>query len=306
MKRAAQRPLHEARLVRRGPRKGQLVARVTPEREATLVRQGRERALAYKALVLTGLRSEELASVRLADLDVECELPTISLDGTRTKNGEPATVVLRADLALDLADWLADRLTVEREKHRTSDQPVPTRLDPDAPLLRVPSIRVFDADLAFAEIPKRNARQEVACRRSLRRTGATLLTDAGASSAVVSAWMRHKGDTLAQRVYTDRELLDIRRWLDLVAALPLHDDETDRPQQLRATGSDGGSASQMLTKNPALPGDELRPGATSVRSKSGEASAETALQSPATLDRAGAADGTRTHDINLGKVALYH
>ena len=236
---AFHRPLHEARLVRRGPRKGQLVARIRPERERQLVRSGWERALAYKAMVLTGLRSEELASVRVEDVDLDEHNPVIILDGQRTKNGEPAVVPLRRDLAADLTEWLEERLDSLRGERRESDAPQPVRLDPRSRLLKVPSPRVFEADRKFSEIPKRNRRGEVACRRSLRRTGCTLLYDAGASRVIGTAWMRHKGSTLSERAYADRELLDVRRWLDQLPAFPLPHREEDPGHQSRATGTDG-------------------------------------------------------------------
>ncbi len=253
---SAARPLHEAKLIRTGRRKGQLVARVSAEREAALRGTGMGRALAYKLMLLTGLRAEEAQSVRVGDVDIENDHPTIQLDGSRTKNGEPATVVLRHDLAEDIRRLLAQRLEAERAASRVSQNPVPARLDPQASLLRVPSGRVFDADLAFVEVDKKNTRGEVACRRSLRRTTCTWLYDLGASSAIVAAWMRHKGDTLSERVYTDRNQLDIRRWLDQLPGLSLDTEPRDETAtvSVRATGTEGGGAdgARLLTRESGL------------------------------------------------------
>ena len=58
---ARERPLAEALTVRRGPRKGEQYADVRPEVRDRLDLLGRERALIYKTLVLTGLRKGELA-----------------------------------------------------------------------------------------------------------------------------------------------------------------------------------------------------------------------------------------------------
>jgi hypothetical protein len=52
--------------VRRGPRKGEREANVRPVVRKRLERLGRERALLYKTLVLTGLRKCELASLTTA------------------------------------------------------------------------------------------------------------------------------------------------------------------------------------------------------------------------------------------------
>jgi hypothetical protein len=61
-----ERPLLEALTVRKGPRKGERYADVRPEVRERLQLLGRERALIYKTLVLTGLRKGELASNLLA------------------------------------------------------------------------------------------------------------------------------------------------------------------------------------------------------------------------------------------------
>ena len=58
--------------------------------------------------------------------------------------------------------------------------------------------------------------------------------------------MRHKGDTLAERCYTDRALLDVRRWLD---RLP--------PLALRAAGSTG-PLTRVLTREAGESWEELR------------------------------------------------
>ena len=102
------------------------------------------------------------------------------------------------------------------------------KLDPETVLLSVPSLRTFDADLAFfkekgkALIPKNGRGGETASRRSLRRCFSTTLYDAGASRPIVSALMRHRSDgTLSEREYLDRRQLDLRQWLDKLPALHL-------------------------------------------------------------------------------------
>ena len=58
----------EALTVRKGPRKGERYANVRPEVRERLEWLGRERALIYKTLVLTGLRKGELSSLTVAQL----------------------------------------------------------------------------------------------------------------------------------------------------------------------------------------------------------------------------------------------
>src|SRR5262249_50822724 len=63
---ARNRPLRDALTVRRGRRKGEALADVRPDVRGRLDAAGRERALIYKTLVLTGLRKGELASLTVA------------------------------------------------------------------------------------------------------------------------------------------------------------------------------------------------------------------------------------------------
>jgi hypothetical protein len=62
------RPLAEALTIRRGPRKGQLAAKIKDEVRERLEREGLERALIYKTLLLTGLRKNELATLTIGQL----------------------------------------------------------------------------------------------------------------------------------------------------------------------------------------------------------------------------------------------
>src|SRR5262249_13603178 len=77
---ARERPLLDAMTVRKGPRRGERYARLRPEVQEQLALVGRERALIYKALVLTGLRKGELASLTVAQLYLDDAVPFASLD----------------------------------------------------------------------------------------------------------------------------------------------------------------------------------------------------------------------------------
>jgi len=256
---ALRRPVQEASVIRRGPRKGQLAANIGDSTRAKLERHGRERWLAYRVLLLTGLRAGELAAVTVGDLELEADPPTVHLDKMWTKNGEPAAIPLRTDLATDLAAWITEELEAERERARERGEAVPARLAPERRLLHVPALREMDKDLKFAEIPKR-VRGRTACRHSLRHTTATLLGKLGAPPQVISTWMRHAGDTLAERAYTDRSALDVLPWLDRLPAW--RGDGEPQPKECdgersAATGTGGDASSRVLTrespKNPGTP-----------------------------------------------------
>src|SRR5262245_38743570 len=106
---ARRRPLLEALTVRRGKRKGQAVAKVRNEVRAALEALGRERALIYKTLVLTGLRQNELATLTIGQLRLDRQVAFAELDAADEKSREGNAVPIRDDLATDLRNWLSDK-----------------------------------------------------------------------------------------------------------------------------------------------------------------------------------------------------
>jgi len=80
---------------------------------------------------------------------------------------------------------------------------------------------VFDRDLRFAAIPKRDERGRVACIHSLRYTTGTLLTKAGVAPRVVQAELRHASPEFSMRNYVDPVQLDVAGALTALPELPL-------------------------------------------------------------------------------------
>jgi len=200
---ARRRPLAQAQLYPRGWRKGQPGTSLRPETVAKLERLGRERALAWKTLVLTGLRLGELASLRMRDAVLDGPRPHLLLDARFEKNRNGSAIPLRADLAADLRAWLADA-------------------PPDQPLFALSEnqVKVFNKDLKWAGIAKRDDRGRTACVHSLRHSHASLLNRAGVGPQTVQASMRH-GSLDMTTVYSDPRLLDIAAAVDALPALPL-------------------------------------------------------------------------------------
>ncbi len=117
---AHRRPRLDRLTVYRGKRKGEVYAKLRPEVQTRLERLGRERALIYKTLVLTGLRKGELASITVGQVDLDAPMPSLVLEATDEKNREGSTIPLRADLAADLRAWLADKVTALQEAARAT------------------------------------------------------------------------------------------------------------------------------------------------------------------------------------------
>jgi integrase len=194
-----------------------------PDLIARLERTGRERALMYKALALTGLRKGELASLTVGQLDFGGPLAYAVLNPADEKNRRGSNIPLRADLADELASWLAERLRDVQEQARQHGEPIPARLPANTPLFNVPSglTRIFDRDLAVAGIAKRDERDRVVDVHALRVTFGTHLCAAGIPLRTAQAAMRHSKPELTANIYTDPKLLDVAGAIDALPNLTL-------------------------------------------------------------------------------------
>ena len=75
--------------------------------------------------MLTGLRKNELASLTVAQLQLDDVVPFLTLDAADEKNREGNEIPLRADLVADLRQWFADRLAQEEGEFRHFDRSGP-------------------------------------------------------------------------------------------------------------------------------------------------------------------------------------
>ena len=249
---AQRRPLLEARTVRRGKRSGETAAQLRPETVARLEMLGRERALIYKSLVLTGLRKSELASLTAGQLDLDDPMPCAFLHAADEKNRQGSQIPLRVDLAADLRRWLADKLATVQESARQTDEPIPTRLPGDTPLFNVPTglVRILNRDLRLAGIPKRDDRGWTVDVHSLRHSFGTLMEKGGVPLRTAQAAMRHSDPSLTANVYTDPRLLDVAGALDALPVLPLEDRPCAEPKRATGTFDVAASLAPMLAPTP--------------------------------------------------------
>jgi len=200
-----------------------------PKLLAELDRAGQMRELAYRTMTLTGLRRGELASLTLKNAWLDNEPPRFSLNAAQTKNRTDAQIVLRSDLAAEVRQWIA-QLTSEG---RTMEDRIFTIPD------RRAFLRLFDADLELAGIPKHDDRGRVADVHCLRHSFATSLARSGASPKTAQTLLRHSDINLTMSVYSHSEFSDLVSSLD---ALPTY----------RATGTTLATRSEMLLP-PILP-----------------------------------------------------
>ncbi len=273
---ARRRPLLDAMTIHRGKHKGEAVGKLREDTRHRLERLGRERALIYKAMVLTGLRKGELASITVGQVDLDAPMPSLVLEAADEKNREGSTIPLRADLVADLRRWLAEKAATHQEaaraapavqfdtKHqkrqkRNQDDatgregqsclPLTTMptLPADTPLFTVPAglVRILDRDLLLAKIPKVDERGRTVDVHALRHTFGTLLSAAGVAPRTAQAAMRHSTIDLTMNVYTDPKLLDVAGAMEALPALPLAIGEVSESVAVRATGTDDSAFCQF-------------------------------------------------------------
>ena len=240
---ARRRPLLDAMTVRHGKRKGQAVANLREETKAKLELLGWERCLIYKGLVLTGLRKKELKSLTVGQLQLEGQIAYATLNASDEKNREGSEIPIRADLAVDLREWLDFRLSAFQAEAKERGELVPSRLPADMRIFRVPRdmVRILDRDLKMAGIPKIDERGRTLDIHALRTSFGTFLSTGGVPPRTAQAAMRHSSIDLTMNVYTDPALLDVAGALDELPALPLDgppaNDNDDKV--ITATGTDG-------------------------------------------------------------------
>ncbi len=179
---------------------------------------GPARALCYRLAVATGLRFSETASITPDSFDLTAGAPTVTVAAAYTKNGEPATLPMPADLTADLAPFLAE-------------------LPPEAAVFPLPDkgAAMLRVDLAAARIPYRDAAGLVFDFHSMRCQCATLADAAGVSPRVVQRMMRHSTLELTGR-YTRPRMHDLA---GATAAMPTLRPVSPGAEPMAATGTEG-------------------------------------------------------------------
>ncbi len=211
-----------------------------PEFVEKLERLGRERALIYKMLVLTGLRRGELASLTVGQVALGAPMPFVELKAADEKNRQGSTIPIRADLANDLKDWLSNTPKPSTLRLRNDKG----TCDSKRPLFTVPKglVRILDRDLRTAGIAKRDERGRTIDVHALRHTFGTLLSKGGVAPRTAQAALRHSKIDLTMNIYTDPRLLDTHGALDTLPSLNLDSPPSAERAAMRATGTDDRNA----------------------------------------------------------------
>ena len=329
---AATRPLLDALTIRRGKWKGQQTAKVRDVERERLIRLGQERVLIYKTLIYTGLRKGELASLTVSALHLDDERPYAELAAKNAKSGKGAGIPLRADLAENLRNYLADRLSDYRRRTLADGRTeCPEALPGKMKLFNIPRdfVKVFDRDLLAAGLARKVENPETGKTRidkadtegrtvdihSLRHTFATMLSKANVAPRMAQELLRHSDIRLTMNTYTHLQLVDTAGAVEALPDISPTDSESTR--QVRTGTYDGGRGAvigAVIGAGRQESGGHVGHAVSSRRDQPAKTdraqthanTQERRPKSSGDNGRPRAAEGIRTLDVQLGKLTFYH
>lgn len=190
--------------------------------------------LAYRMILSTGLRRDELRQLRWGDVKLNATIPFIQLRAETTKGKRPDTPPLRADLAALL-----------RKARGEAD-------DGDRVFRSLPSMISHRGYLAKAGITYLDEQGRRADFHSLRHTFGTMLSKAGVSPREAMSLMRHSDMRLTMNVYTDPRIFNLAGAVEKLS-IPAGN-EPKEAIAIVATGTDGKPAD--LAENFVSDGNE--------------------------------------------------
>ncbi len=173
-----------------------------PKLLSELQREGLERKLSYTIFTYTGMRLNELRSIRLSDIVEKGQQLLIVLRSQNAKNRKPFTFTLPSFICDEIREWIENRrleTTPSNGKTQESD------------LLTVPKqlVRILDRDLIAAGIAKKDERGRSVNVHAFRHTYCTWLQATGISQRIVQELMRHSSPELTANTYTHSDQLDL-------------------------------------------------------------------------------------------------
>jgi integrase len=178
--------------------------RALTEKEITslLVAVHARHQLAYRIILGTGLRRDELRLLRWGDVKLDAAMPCIQLRAETTKGKRADVLPLRSDLAKRLKESRGDA-------------------DDSVSVCRtLPSMDTHKRYLVKAGIPFEDAEHRRADFHSLRHTYGSMLAKAGVAPRIAMSLMRHTDMRLTMNVYTDPRIFDLAGAVETLPALP--------------------------------------------------------------------------------------
>lgn len=164
---------------------------------------GAHRALLYETAARTGFRALELSRLTPESFDIDSPVPTVSLPGSKTKNGEFGGIPLSINLASRL------RVLIESTPPGGRVFPGPWVREPGLTGQAHRTAAMVRSDLKRAGIPFADATGRVFDFHALRAQFATDLARAGVPLQITQKLMRHSNPKLTSGFYTLLDLQDL-------------------------------------------------------------------------------------------------
>ena len=186
---------------------------------------GRSRAMLYRVAMETGLRRNELRSLRPASVEFDTETPCVVVEPKNAKNRKPTVQAIRPELATELQRWIQDAQIA-------SESPL-------WPNLTRNTAEMLKKDLKACKIPYVDDAGLFADFHSLRHSYISLITRGGVHPKIAQRLARHSTAELTLARYSHTLLTDESQALEVLPALPsvFHDGD-NRREALQATGTD--------------------------------------------------------------------
>lgn len=254
---------------------------------------GPERAMLYRLAVETGLRANELRSLKPTSFDLDTDEPTVTVAAGYSKRRREDVLPLRPLTAKELGAFLSDKF-------------------PNTPVFKMPdkTSEMLKEDLDDAKIPYRDDADRVFDFHALRHQFGSNLAAADVHPKVAQELMRHSTITLTMDRYTHTSRGKLSAAVDALPDLSQSDQD-----QARATGTDDaepekaefysasysapkGSESSNSVQEPAVSTDQT------VGSKNDENPLENALSGASKGFSSNETDGNRTRNLRIDSPIL--
>lgn len=174
---------------------------------------GKDRAVMYTLAQRTGLRRNELRSLRPGSFDLQSTPPTVQVEAANSKRRKRDMLPLPNDVAETMREYLAGR-------------PPHERVWPGSWWRR--SAEMLRLDLADAKIDYEDAQGKIADFHGQRMTFITALARAGVSPATAQKLARHSDINLTMGIYTQLHMQELAGAVDKLSELRR---SPDQPEQ---------------------------------------------------------------------------
>ncbi len=187
---------------------------------------GRDRAMLYRVAIETGLRRNELRSLKRDNFDLDSGEPSVTVNASETKNRKMAVLPIRPELVSELRQWFADRSIGPQ--------------DGLWPKLTDDTSRMLQHDLAAAGIPFVDDAGLYADFHSLRHSFVSMLAAGDVHPKLAQRLARHSDINLTLSRYSHTVLADEAKALTALPQFPslFGHPKTNTVETLRATGTD--------------------------------------------------------------------